>query len=217
MRTPADIHLPLQDRSRATLEKILDATEDLLRDRVLDDISIAEIMERADMAVGTFYRRFKTKEALLPYLYARYDHELGTQESDWLAPENWTGLNLEERAVRVAELAVRTYRERRGLWRAVLVRSVAHPESVSDDQRRRRRRLVRRLADLLAECADEIQHPDPALAAEMGIVVVMAVCKDKILTESRGQAYSRRLSDRRLALELARVLLGYLGREPRGR
>ena len=69
-------HAPKQTRSLDTQERILLALEDLLAERFFEQITIRDLADRAGVASGTVYRRFKDKEALLPVLYQRYDQRL---------------------------------------------------------------------------------------------------------------------------------------------
>lgn len=70
------VHAPKQSRSADTQEKLLIALEALLAERFFESITIRDLAERAGVASGTIYRRFKDKEALLPVLYERYDARL---------------------------------------------------------------------------------------------------------------------------------------------
>ena len=70
------VHVPKQSRSADTQEKLLVALETLLAERFFESITIRDLAERAGVASGTIYRRFKDKEALLPVLYERYDARL---------------------------------------------------------------------------------------------------------------------------------------------
>ena len=58
-------------RKLATREALLDATRELLTERSLDALSVDEIVERADVARGTFYNYFSDKEALERELTSR--------------------------------------------------------------------------------------------------------------------------------------------------
>lgn len=66
----------LQSRSRATRDKLLKALEELLKDRTFEQISVADIARQAGLAVGTVYRRFENKEALIPVLFEIYRSRL---------------------------------------------------------------------------------------------------------------------------------------------
>ena len=67
---------PLQERSRETADRFAAAAEDLLRDRSFEEISIQDIVRRAGRPTGSFYARFASKEALLPFIYLRYHEDL---------------------------------------------------------------------------------------------------------------------------------------------
>ncbi|MFD2466224.1 TetR/AcrR family transcriptional regulator [Amycolatopsis silviterrae] len=56
---------PQQARSRASLQKVLTAAEQVLAEQGLDSFTVAEVAARAGMSVGTIYRRFDGKEQLL--------------------------------------------------------------------------------------------------------------------------------------------------------
>ncbi|GJM08855.1 MAG: hypothetical protein DHS20C11_11310 [Lysobacteraceae bacterium] len=63
---------PKQSRSRRTQARLFDATEQLLRRQAFDDLTVAQITAEAKVSVGTFYRRFANKEALLQQLMEQY-------------------------------------------------------------------------------------------------------------------------------------------------
>lgn len=63
---------PKQERSRETLERILAAAEEVLDGRTFSEVSVEQILLRADVNRSSFYARFKTKEDLLPLLYERF-------------------------------------------------------------------------------------------------------------------------------------------------
>src|SRR5688572_1885607 len=72
---------PQQSRSQATLDRILDAAETVLEEKSFSEATLAEIMDRAGVTVGAFYRRFPDKDALLHLLDNRFFaelHELAT-------------------------------------------------------------------------------------------------------------------------------------------
>ncbi len=63
---------PKQRQSQQTRERILPAAEELLRDKCFDDISVAEVVARAQSSSGSFYARFPDKRALLYALPERF-------------------------------------------------------------------------------------------------------------------------------------------------
>ena len=60
---------PQQERSRVTMRRILLATEELLGQHLLEDITLNDILGRSGVSVGAFYARFSGVDALVPALY----------------------------------------------------------------------------------------------------------------------------------------------------
>lgn len=206
----AGIRAPKQARSADTLDRIVSAARALLDETSFEELSITRLMRRAGMSVGSFYTRFPHKEALLPYLYQRYDEGLEQTTGSVLEPRAWQRLRLAARVGRLVDLSVDAYRTHRGLWRAILLHAGSHPSIVTEEHRRKRRAMVRRIVALLLERRQEITHPEPERAAEFCITLLFATCKDQILLEERSHGTTR-LSDRRLRRELTRTLCAYLG------
>ncbi|MFJ2740779.1 TetR/AcrR family transcriptional regulator [Streptomyces sp. NPDC087440] len=62
---------PQQARSAATLARVLRAAEEIAAASGLEGLTIAGVAQRADVAVGTIYRRFQDKEQLITALSER--------------------------------------------------------------------------------------------------------------------------------------------------
>ncbi|WP_231615157.1 TetR/AcrR family transcriptional regulator [Pseudoalteromonas sp. SWN166] len=71
---------PKQQRSQLTQQKLLKALHHSLKTKFFEHISIKELADYADVSVGTFYRRFKNKESLLPVLY----QDFGVDLNNWV-------------------------------------------------------------------------------------------------------------------------------------
>src|SRR3954466_6943772 len=80
---------PQQSRSQETLDRILDAAEQVLETKAFGEATLAEIMERAGVTVGAFYRRFPDKDALLHHLDERFFAELHRRADEVLNPDRW--------------------------------------------------------------------------------------------------------------------------------
>jgi AcrR family transcriptional regulator len=65
------IRQPRQDRSQASMERILDAFEMLLRKSDYDSITINEIANESVTGAGSIYARFDGKQSILLALHAR--------------------------------------------------------------------------------------------------------------------------------------------------
>src|SRR5437762_6307200 len=82
---------PQQTRSRETLDRILDAAERVLDEKSFTEATLAEIMERAGVTVGAFYRRFPDKDALLHFLDERFFQQIGGRSDALLDVDRWRG------------------------------------------------------------------------------------------------------------------------------
>ena len=65
-----------QQRSQDTQRNLMNAVHHCLQSKFFEHISIKELCEHANVSVGTFYRRFKNKDTLLPLLYQDFGRDL---------------------------------------------------------------------------------------------------------------------------------------------
>src|SRR5947209_5706863 len=98
---PVDIREPKQARSRQTFDRLLDATEALLREKEFAAITIAEIVQRAGASTGAFYARFPAKEALLPALYDRLTQKVRENRQIARDPRTWGERSLAARVTMI--------------------------------------------------------------------------------------------------------------------
>ena len=61
-----------QAHSQETLERLLDAAEELVSERGFDNTTVSEIVHRANSSVGAMYARFNDKDSLLVCLHERF-------------------------------------------------------------------------------------------------------------------------------------------------
>jgi AcrR family transcriptional regulator len=62
---------PRQERSRATVEAILEAAAHILVEHGFEDTTTRQVAERAGVSIGTLYQYFPSKEALITALVER--------------------------------------------------------------------------------------------------------------------------------------------------
>jgi AcrR family transcriptional regulator len=200
---------PQQTRSQETLERILDAAEELIADKGIEDTPISEIVRRAGSSVGAFYTRFADKDALIHALYERFLEQAIATANAALDPHRWEGSRVDEILGSVVRFLVSIYREQHGLLSAFSIRTRTHAEFRAQ-QERLSHYVSEQLCALLLARADEISHPDPAIAAAFGITIVLSTIESTVLFgEMRSGALS--FSDDELAAELTRSYLAYLG------
>lgn len=209
MTTPPRFHPPQQSRSQETLHRILDAAESVLDEKSFNEATLAEIVERAGVTVGAFYRRFPDKTALLHHLDERFFDELYVRADELLDPERLSHATTSQIIHEFTGAAVALYRERRGLLRSLFLRSRVDLK-VQDTARRVNAHFVERLTAVLLPHRAEMSHPHPAAAIGFGYVVLLGALRESVIF---GEVWPDevRIPDNELAVELARSYLSYLG------
>jgi len=170
---------------------------------------------QADRPIGSFYARFNSKDALLPFLYDRYDRTLVPHVQGWLAAVDWEKLDFARAVAGVVEILVESYLERRWLLRALALFARQHPEALTDELVDRRRRLYDEVAQVLLRHRRRILHEDPEQAARFGVYLVASVARERLLFSEAPLARATALPAGRLREELTRALHGYLAFGPR--
>lgn len=199
---------PQQSRSQDTLARILDAAERVMAEKSFSEATLAEIMNSAGVTVGAFYRRFPDKDALLHHLDDRFFSEVHQLADELLDPARWEGKPLSAIIYKVAEQAVQLYRARRGLLRSLFLR--ARTDAVIQDTARRvNSHFVERMKVALASHRDDIRHPQPDRAIELGFMMLLGAVRELVLF---GEVWQQNgIAGDDLDRELARAYLAYLG------
>ena len=200
---------PRQERSRRTQERILEAAEHLLGDKLFEQVSIQELVRSAGATTGSFYNLFGDKEALLPALYARHCRRVTAlldQLVDRMAASTKPLVALLREIVAVI---VKMHLTERGLLRALVLRAHCRPVERTAQRPAEMTDVLPRLADLILKRRDEIGHPNPRRAALQGLVMVLASAREHLLYPDT-TAYVVPLSPRALESELTRAFVSYL-------
>jgi AcrR family transcriptional regulator len=212
--TLSSISAPRQARSHETLRRLLDAAESLIEEKGLADASIPEIVRRAGSSVGGFYARFRDKDALFRALEERFFLDLYARLDAISSPARWHGASLGEIVRPSVEELVRAFRERAPLIRCFLVRAARDPGTFEDGLRFRRD-VAARFVALAAPRRQEIRHPQPELAVELGVQLAFGLMQQAVIL-GEVRAGGRVLDDADLVEEITRNFLAYLGLDEPG-
>src|SRR5512138_2072181 len=106
---------PQQARSQKTLERLLDAAEELIAERGVSSVTVSEVVRRAGSSVGAFYARFPDKDALLATLHERTCVEALATAELALDPTRWNHAELGRVVLELVKFVESTCRERMGL------------------------------------------------------------------------------------------------------
>lgn len=208
MREP--LHPSKQDRSRETQERILEATARLLKEHSFESISVRRIVAEAKTSIGSFYARFRDKNALLPVLYAEYEKQLEVRLTH-LQEATATAGSLDEIAELIVRHFVDTFGDIPNLSRALYDYATRSPKSSeSKDLARQRRKQYGFLLDAMLSFRAEITHTDPTRAVDLGLYFVVVACRNRLLYPMAPQTRTLAITKRELTAELVRLLTGYL-------
>jgi AcrR family transcriptional regulator len=202
---------PQQTRSQETLERILEAAEEVVAEKGLDNSTVSEIVRRAKSSVGAMYARFSDKDALLSCLHGRFCEQAMATADTALDATRWEDATIAEIFAEAIPFLVQVYHEKRGLIRAFIVRGGTDHEFAKASGRLHRH-VSERLSELLLARRDEINHPDPALAVDFGLRMLFDTLDQATLYDGVVRS-TVQMSPDQLGAELIRAYLSYLGIE----
>jgi AcrR family transcriptional regulator len=193
------VRKPLQARSRALLEVVLEATAQILEKDGYEGLTTNHVAERAGVSVGSIYQYFHSKDELVLALVDRHMDRLVALVGGELAAA--VDLPLAEGARRVIGALVRSHMVDPDLHRAIL-------EQVPKVNRMGRVREMDRqfealLAALVVAKGREVAVDDPRMFAFLVVQTTKAVTLGALLD------HPEYLQDELLADELTRMFMTY--------
>jgi len=209
-KAPLPLRPPRQDRSRRTLERILDVTEALLEEQRFEAIPVARIVREAGTSVGAFYARFRDKDALLPALYQRYDRWIRERAAGIEAARPWEGMSFAGTVTWLVKEIAQVFLARRNLMRAMVLHTRLRPDKVDDETKARRAQQMAFLKRVLLDHRESIHHPDPERAVDLAIYMAAALCREWLLFSDAPHASTTGGDTVEVEREIARQKLGYL-------
>lgn len=200
---------PKQQRSQDTQRKLINALHHCLQHKFFEHISIKEIAEHAGVSVGTFYRRFKDKESLLPLLYQDFGDDL----HQWLEKlEAQQFNNLTETVRQTCQQTFEFLDDKRSVFRTIHLNSRLHENLISPEERIDRKQVYKRIANIYMRFEQEISAPDKQQAAENSVFILISALLDKVLYPDLTPAIACDADAIAMAVELPEMILPYLKR-----
>ncbi|MFF9351921.1 TetR/AcrR family transcriptional regulator [Streptomyces sp. NPDC014734] len=174
---PPGFNPPLQARSRAALQRILVAAEQVLAATGFDEFTMAAVADRAGLSVGAIYRRFEGKEQLLN---AVKDRLLARVEEDITVALGAVDGGLSE----VVDAFTRSLADGFSAGAHVIPHVVGKSRGTESSERSRRalehiERLF--LASAMAH-AGEIRRAEPLAALLVAFRTITAACVHRTVT-----------------------------------
>ncbi|MDT5220204.1 MAG: hypothetical protein QOF15_2309 [Mycobacterium sp.] len=204
-RVQSGLRPPQQARSRAALQRILAAAEEVLVTDGFEEFTIARVAEHAGVSVGGVYRRFASKEHLIEAIKQALAERLEQAVAEALdKAESSLGGVVEAFTAALGE----TLNESGRVIPAILAggRSLDPPEQGL----RTITALQRRFVEAAAIHRNQIRHPDPATALDIGFRSVLAAGTHRVLASP---LWPDGLTWRQWAREIADMTLAYLTAE----
>jgi AcrR family transcriptional regulator len=191
---------PSQERSRATVDSILEATAHLLVRHGFDHLTTNSVAEAAGVSIGSLYQYFPNKEALVAALIERHIEERKATTFSDLA--RVATLPIPEAARFVIESVFRAHSLHPELHRVIM-------EQVPRVGRLARIRELEQathdiVAGLLAARRHEVATDNPDLAAFVIVSAIEAIVHRAVLLDHE------RLRDPRLVDEATKLVTRYL-------
>ncbi|WP_143179686.1 MULTISPECIES: TetR/AcrR family transcriptional regulator [Streptomyces] len=143
---------PQQKRSRAAMERILGAAQELVAERGAAALTIADVAVRAEVAVGTIYSRFTGKDALLAAVQDRWLDQLIARHQANRTAVAATSADFQDTVARCVSGMIGTFRDHADLIREFALRNAALP--VQDNA------ALRKLHEVFTQLCDVVlAHP----------------------------------------------------------
>ncbi|MFW6078383.1 MAG: TetR/AcrR family transcriptional regulator [Gemmatimonadota bacterium] len=207
---------PTQARSRATLARIAAATDALLAERGPAGVTVAELVERADASVGSFYARFNDKDAAIRYVQDRFWIELRARWERWLDPERWRGATAASVVAGVIRMLVRTQFRDAVRLHAFMVDALTRGDAgLTGRTAELDRQVAERVAELLARADRRFADPASRAVSTSGFLCVISAVRDEV-TLGRIPGREPGATARERILVLTRMYAGLLGLGRRG-
>ena len=204
------LHPSKQNRSRETQARILQATAKLLETELFESISVRRIIGEANTSIGSFYGRFRDKKALLSVLYAEYEIQLEERLQELHKATQVAG-SLQEVTECIVQHFIKVFGDVPHLSRALYEYATRSPQSSeAKDLAIRRRNQYSFLNEALLAFRNDMTHPNPERAVEMGLYFVVVTCRNRLMYPLAPQTRTLEISKKELSLELQRLLIGYL-------
>jgi len=180
LTAPSSLPRPQQQRSRETLQRILDAFIAALDEADFEAITVQDLCARAGCSIGSFYGRVESKDGLLEHLRERLFSEAAGELARVFDPSVTAHLALAdalgEQARRLVELHVRW----RGSMRALIVQARRRAD-FAQHNRSFNAGLLRLVRGAWLPRSAEIGHPQPALAVETAVLAGAGYLREAIV------------------------------------
>ena len=208
MSTPEPlIRPPLQRRSQESLERVLQAGFELLKEEGFEGFTVQAVSKRAGVSIGSIYARVPSREALIQAVYERAMLWTDEQAEPLERAAHRPGTAREQIEAIVVEMGTQVIEH--GDVLRVFMRQAPLEPWIMERAAVKSQATAEVFTQAMLEHRDEIRQADPELAVDVAWRIVYNTTARRI-THGPGFESTRPLDDERLVRELACVVADYL-------
>lgn len=196
----------LQARSRRSLDRLIRAGLDVLSAEGPEALTVAAVAQRAELAVGTVYRRFGSKERLLAALQFAFIQTVDADVNRHVERARRLTLDGRQRVGIAVRAVSRAFERDERLFGVFLMLGTTNA-SVRAEGTRASKAANERFRQSLDGVV--VARPDRDAALDMAYRIVYAACAHRV-THSDAHESDRPMSWRRFHRQLAEVVQRYL-------
>lgn len=209
MATPTEplIRPPLQRRSQESLERVLQAGFEVLREQGMDGLTLQEVSRRAGVSIGSIYARVASREALIMAIYERT--MAWTDDQDRLRRDAVReDLSPRERIEKIVTDTISDMLGHADVLR-VFMRQAPLNADIWQRGAEKSHKTSKVFERAILEHREDISHPEPELAVDVAWRMVYCTIARRITHGPKFES-PRAVSDKKLVRELARAVADYL-------
>lgn len=171
-KNPLGFHPPQQARSRAALQRVLTAAEQVLATGDSDELTMAAVAERAGVSVSSIYGRFAGKDQLVA---AVKDRMLTRMEEDIASALGAPNAGLPDVVAAFTRALADGFSARAHVIPYV-IRSGEHNKEAAERGIRALETIQQLFVDAAMNHVDEVRRSDPATALVVTVRTIMGAC-----------------------------------------
>ena len=210
IENPASYHPPQRPPGARTLERLLAAAEDQLREEEVDLFTIKKVLDRTGLSVGAFYSRFPDKTALLRAVQERVHARLDPLILDALAAQAEVEESLEEAVHHCVDIMNDNMLRERKLLRAFWILSTFDPVMRKAAELFNHARRSAFLEAILRSHRNEIGPHDPESATAMAYAMCTSVLQTRLLASGPDGLLNFGVTDEDIFKQLKLSLISFL-------
>lgn len=201
---------PSQQRGRRTMQRILAATEKLLKTTPFEQITVVDIVREAETSTGSFYARFPSKDALLPAVYESYNAQAETIYSRLDEEGGLKRKTLRESVAAFVAQSASSIRGMRWLLRAMTLYARAHPEGLPESAVERSKRMYRIAQGSFAPHMRDGKSARAEMRARMAAYAASTLMREYELFGDAPLAAALGMESKAFENEVAHMMAAYL-------